>query len=211
MHCVKEGKSITASWASRCRASEAAKSTACGWMALLPGRPHTAAAYRTNDVITHVNGRPIYDADGLVLNVSSLPAAAPIRLTVLRHGQVRQFDLELAKGVGEKRIVTAPQPLWRGMRVDFSSAISGEFLQRLVNEQLLADGGVVVAEVTEDSPAGRAGIRPEMVITHVGNTRVQTPKEFEDAVAGKTGTVELREVRPPGLAVPRPSHFIDPE
>jgi S1-C subfamily serine protease len=93
------------------------------------------------------------------------------------------------------------------MRVDFASAISREFLIR--NDLLLVEGSVAVVEVNEDSPAWRAGIRPEMIISHVGNTRVQTPKEFRDAVAAKSGTVQLREVR--AFPIERPVHVVDPE
>jgi S1-C subfamily serine protease len=162
-------------------------------MGVVAGTPAQRSGLRAHDVITHVNGRPIYDADSLLLNVSSLPAEAPARLTVLREGQVRQFEVELAKGIPEKRIFTTPHPLWRGMRVDFATALGIEFLGR--NERLLQEGGVVVVEVDEDSPAWRAGIRTEMIISHVGNTRVQTPKEFREAVASKTREVQLREVR----------------
>ncbi len=53
-------------------------------------------------------------------------------------------------------------------------------------------GSVVVLEVDKDSPAAAAGLRYGMFITQVGNTPVRTPKEFFDAVAGKTGEVSLR-------------------
>jgi hypothetical protein len=37
-----------------------------------------------------------------------------------------------------------------------------------------------------------------MVITHVGATRVSTPKEFFAAIDGKTGLVQLRQALPKG-------------
>jgi S1-C subfamily serine protease len=159
-------------------------------------------------VITHVNGRPIYDSDGLVLNVTSLPAEAPARLTVLRNGQTKQIEVELAKAVPPKRIVTAPAEFWRGLRVEFASASGGDFLRD--NQALLQDGSVVAAEVIQDSPAWRAGVRPQMIISHVGTTHVQTPKEFQAAVAGKPGAVQLREVRLNGQ-IERPAYSVAPE
>jgi S1-C subfamily serine protease len=174
------------------------------------GMPAHRVGLQRDDVITHVNGRPIYDADGLVLNVSSLPAEAPARLTVLRRGQTMQFEIELAKAPATRRIVTAPPELWRGMRVDFASALGTDLIDR--SQQLLAEGCVVVAEVASESPAWRAGLRPEMVISHVGNTRVQTPREFQAAVSGKNGAVQVREVRIGPLHVlERPTHTIAPE
>lgn len=176
--------------------------------ATVPGTP-AHRHLRADDVITHVDGKPIYDADGLVLNVSSRPADSLTRFTILRSNKSQQVEVELAKAAPGKRIVTAPVELWRGMRVDFPSAISQEFLIR--NDHLLIDGVVAVAEVEQDSPAWRAGLRPEMIISHVGNRPVQTPREFREAVAGKSGTVQVREVRFSTLQLERPTHAVDPE
>ena len=51
--------------------------------------------------------------------------------------------------------------------------------------------GVVAAEVAENSPAFHAGLQPGMVVTHVGRTAVNTPKEFHAAVDNATGSVIL--------------------
>jgi serine protease Do len=176
---------------------------------VVAGTPAHRFGLQADDVITHVNGRPIYDADGLVLNVSSRPADAPTRLTVLRSGQTKHVDLELAKAAPSKRIVTVPAELWRGMRVDFASAISQDFLTR--NQPLLLEGSVVVAEVVQDSPAWRAGLRPEMIISHVGTAHVQTPRDFQLAIAGKNGAVQLREVRFSAFQIERLSHSVTAE
>lgn len=178
---------------------------------VVAGTPAHRSGLQSNDVITHVNGRPIYDADGLVLNVTSLSADAAARLTVLRSGQTRHFDVELAKAVPPKRIVTAPAEFWRGLRVEFASASGQDFLRN--NQPLLQEGSVVVAEVAQDSPAWRAGLRPEMIISHVGTTHVQTPKDFQSAIAGKSGVVQLREVRISTLQfqIERPSHAVAAE
>ncbi len=172
------------------------------------GTPAYRFGLQAQDVITHVNGRAIYDQDGLVLKVSSLPAEAPARLTVLRAGRPMQVEVELAKAAPAKRIATTPTELWRGLRVEFSSALGAEFLTR--STSLLAEGGVVVAEVAADSSAWRAGLRPEMVISHVGGQQVQSPRQFHEAVAGKTSAVQLREVRFHAIQVERLTHTIEP-
>lgn len=176
---------------------------------VVAGAPARRSGLLPDDVITHVNGRAIYDADGLVLNVSSLPAESAARLTVLRNGQTRQVEVELAKAPPSRRIVSAPVELWRGLRVEFASAMGGDFLKN--NQPILQEGGVVVAEVAADSPAWRAGLRPEMVISHVGGIQIQTPKEFQSAVGGKTGPVQLREVRFNAFKPERPIYSVDPE
>ncbi len=44
--------------------------------------------------------------------------------------------------------------------------------------------GALVAEVTEDSPASRAGLKPGDVITAVGDKAVQTPRDLARTIAG---------------------------
>ena len=54
------------------------------------------------------------------------------------------------------------------------------------------DNAVIVTEVAEGSPAWAAGLRRDMLITHVGREPIRTPKEFAAAVAGNTGAVSIR-------------------
>ncbi|MHC4403973.1 MAG: S1C family serine protease, partial [Planctomycetota bacterium] len=51
---------------------------------VLPGTPGERIGLRSGDRITAVNGTPIHDADGLVLEVGRLPVESPVRLTVVR-------------------------------------------------------------------------------------------------------------------------------
>jgi serine protease Do len=175
---------------------------------VVPGMP-AHNRLRRDDVIVEVNGQPIYDADGLVLEVSRQPAEADSRFTVMRNGRVMQVSVELAKSpaVG-KRVVTTPPEKWRGMRVDYTSSMGRDFLTR--NEYLLLDASIAVSEVDEGSPAWQAGIRPEVMISHVGNTSVKTPKEFWSAVTSKPGAVTLREVRLGVGQIERPQYKIEP-
>jgi S1-C subfamily serine protease len=173
------------------------------------GMPAQEAGLRRDDIITEVNGEPIYDADGLILQVSKQPVAAVTQFTVLRNGQVLQKSAELVKSpANTKRVVTMPNEAWRGMRIDYTSAMGGDFLIR--NESLLLDGNIAVSEVEEGSPAYAAGLRPEMIISHVGDVRVLSPKGFWSAVSGKTGSVKLREVRLGTGQVERPTYTIEP-
>ena len=53
-------------------------------------------------------------------------------------------------------------------------------------------GSVVVTDVEKDSPAAAAQLQVGMYITRVGGTPVRSPREFQAAVAGKSGDVALR-------------------
>ena len=160
------------------------------------GTPAQRYGLQPEDVITHVNGAPIYDQDGLVLEVGKLPVDATVRLTVEREGQVLPMSLTLAKyWVPGKRVVTTPAPVWRGIRVDYATATK-DFQEQARQNLVDLDGCVVITEVERDTPSWNEGLRPQMFISHVGGTRVATPKEFRAATEGKSGPLSLR-VLPP--------------
>lgn len=157
---------------------------------VVPGAPADRAGIRPNDIITSVNGQRIYDEDGLVLSVGRLPADAFVNLEVLREG--RQFKLEarLTKyPVRGKKIVTAPRPKWRGMAVDYVSAITVAPESFWQFPRTLEAVGVV--EVDQNSPAWKAGLRPGALISHVNGIPVKTPREFFEAVKSIQGPVRL--------------------
>ena len=78
-------------------------------------------------MVTAVNGTPIYDPDGLVLEVGKLPVEAVARLSLLREERSLNLDVKLSKfPVSGKKIVTAPPPSWRGLRVDYTDGLAGD-------------------------------------------------------------------------------------
>jgi len=166
----------------------------------LEGTPAGRSLLQPDDVITRVNDNPVRGPDDLLLHVGKLAPTDSVRLTVERDGRILSIDIpELAKYyVSRKKVVTRQRPAWRGLRVDYVTATSREKLQSLANQhQIDPQGSVLITEVEEDSPAWNEGLRPEMMISHVGNRRVRTPREFRDAVAGQSGPVLLRLSPPP--------------
>ncbi len=88
-------------------------------------------------------------------------------------------------------IVTRRDPAWRGLRVDYPTAVVDDE-GRFPGGMTLADRAVVVTEVVEKSPAWEAGLRRGMLIAQVGGAPVGTPKEFAAAVARNAGPIQLR-------------------
>lgn len=161
---------------------------------VVDGTPAARAGIDTNDIITAVDGRPIHSADDLILNVGRLPAGSTTTLSVERDGQRAQVPVELAKfAVVGKKIVTQPGPDWRGLRVDYPTAIT-DFSVTFGWYDGRNSEGVAVTEVAEGSASARDGVRPGMLITHVGGKAVRTPKQFFAETAGKDGPLELRVV-----------------
>ena len=152
---------------------------------LVSATPADQADIRTGDIITHVNGRTIHDADGLMLSVGREPIDRPLRLTVLRDGRELEKRVVLSKKfVWSTRpsIVTERDPMWRGIRVEYPTALADfkDFSDQGVVDRL---GCVAIVEVTRDSSAWREGLRTGMFISHVGDGRVATPPQFRTRVA----------------------------
>ena len=94
---------------------------------VIPGTPAARFGLRAGDVIAAVDGTPLHDADGLVLNVGKLPADAVARLSVWRSGTMRTVSVELSKyAVRGRKIVTETDPPWRGLRVEYPTAVVDE-------------------------------------------------------------------------------------
>jgi serine protease Do len=160
----------------------------------LDGMPRDPAT----DVIVRVNGRPVHDADDLLVALSSELAGAKVQLEVLKRGIERKtIEVRLAKFlVPSKRIVTSlgPRPYFRGVRVDYTSLLAQP--PGLLRE---IPPGVLVAHVqpqaqvwTADAgkPA-RTELRPGEIITHVGAIAVNTPAEFYAAVQAARDPIEV--------------------
>ena len=163
--------------------------------ATLEGTPAGRSTLRPGDVITKVNDQPVREPDELLLSVGRLAPDASVRLTVERDGKEQIVEIpELSKHwISRKSVVTSRPPAWRGLRVDYVTASPD--LQAWVEQRRIdPQGSVLITEVEKDSPAWNEGLRPDMMISHVGKTRVTTPKQFREAAAKAEaeGPVELR-------------------
>jgi S1-C subfamily serine protease len=126
-------------------------------------------------------------SDALVLSVSRLAPAADIKLSVLRGGQPRTLTANLTKAhmVGH-RVVTNPPATWRGLQVDYPTA--------LISPQELSEipaGCVAVRSSSADSPAAKSGLTKGMLISAVGDRICHSPAAFLQAVRELDGSVEL--------------------
>ena len=167
--------------------------------------PAARAGLRSGDVVTHVMGRPILDADALIVQLSGLPVDATAQLkverfdTLLRRYRTHEKDVTLSKRRVRspfEAVVTDRPPDWRGLRAEYATAMPrfAVLARQSIDGQATIDpeGCVGVAQVAPDSPAWNAGLRPGQFVTHVDRTRVADPGQFRKAVADKKGPVPLR-------------------
>jgi S1-C subfamily serine protease len=160
------------------------------------GTPADDAGLIVDDQIIDVGGMPVTDWDSLVVAINHFGPGNQVRLRVLRTGETLEKTVVLGKlNVPGEVIATSRPALWRGLRIDYPTVAAnspdGILPPAEVVIQAMARGGVVVTEVIPGSPADVAGLRPGQVVLNVGGQHVKSPSEFEKAVAGREGPIEL--------------------
>ncbi len=86
-------------------------------------------------------------------------------------------------------IATNRPTAWRGLRVDFLSALPETFQREVLDAMAL--GGVGVVGVRPNSPADAAGLKVGLIVKAVNGKEVRTPSDFAEAVAQTSGSVKI--------------------
>ncbi len=152
------------------------------------------AMFQAPSLITHIGGEAVNDFDDLRLQVGKLQAGARTSITFEQDGQVLVRDLVVAKYRPSavlkslKPIVSVRDPDWRGLRVDFASAVVGV---RIGTSDALVTP-VAVSEVEPNSLAAKAGLAPGMFVKSVDGTPLETPDDFRREVAKVNKAVTIK-------------------
>ena len=165
---------------------------------VFPGTPAARAGLAAGDVVTAVDGREMNGVDSVQLAIGTQPPMQTVTLQYRREGKPGKSSAQLAKlAVSGKVIATDRPPSWRGLRVDYSSALDALALsEQLASGANDEEGCVLVSEVERESPAWKAGTRKGMFISHVGEKRVATPDEFRAATEAASGEIIIRLTQP---------------
>ncbi|MPZ21735.1 MAG: Do family serine endopeptidase, partial [Luteitalea sp.] len=170
--------------------------------------PAEDAGLQQGDVIVGVNGQDIRNRDELRNLIASQQPGSKANVTFLRSGKEQSVTVTLSELETEEQASRTSgggesESGRLGLRVE---PLTPELRAKLKTTR---DGGVVVADVTPDSPAGEAGLRPGMVIYEVNKKPVQSAQDVTKAVAaagnsavlltiGVDGSESLVAVRPQG-------------
>jgi S1-C subfamily serine protease len=162
--------------------------------AVAPESPAARAGLMKGDLIIKVGARDVNDAKALVEAVGSHKVGEKVVLHVLRDGKEQTIEATLAERPGEK------MPSFRGWpdqpRGHFLG-VRAEDLTAEVKARLGVDvaKGAVVREVLPNTPAAKAGLQKDDVITAVNGKAVTNGEELRKAVqqadAGKDVTVKV--------------------
>jgi len=145
-----------------------------------PDSPAAKAGLKDGDVILKADDKEVKDIEALTHAVTSHKAGDKLQLHVRRDG--KEQDLT---------VTVADRPVRRGHDLgDFQAekhAFLGVQSQPLTPELkdhlgVAADHGVVVTDVVPNTPAAKAGLKSEDVITAVGDKAINKPEELRDAI-----------------------------
>jgi serine protease Do len=175
-------------------ASDVASRSRLSATQVYPNSPAARGGLRIGDVLTHIADQPMYEIDDVQLAISAQQPGASTTIAFERDGQPATANVTLAKlAVAGKAIATVRPEAWRGMRIDYATALDALALGEAIKTGAYDEQGcILVTEVEPDSMAWRTGVRPGMFVTHVAEKRVTTPEEFRAAVKNLGETLDLK-------------------
>src|SRR5262249_27485573 len=147
---------------------------------VMPGSPAAKAGVTINNYLVKVDGTPIRTKDDLFLTIGTALAGSTIQLELAQtpDGPTHKCQVTLAKDyVPGAFIASERPPAVGGVRVDYASTLirAGDGSQRIPD-------GVVVREVLPGSPAEKANLQMDRVITKVNGRSVFAPADYYEAV-----------------------------
>jgi S1-C subfamily serine protease len=155
--------------------------------AVAPESPAAKAGLRKGDLIVKIGARDVNDPKTLVEAVAGHKVGEKVMLHVLRDGKEQTIEATLAERPAEK------MPSFRG-RLDQPR---GHFLGVRAEDFTAVDSakGAVVREVLPNTPAAKAGLQKDDIITAVNGKPVTNGDELRKAVqqaeADKDVTVKV--------------------
>lgn len=179
--------------------------------------PAEEAGLQEDDIIVSINGTRIADAADLTDLVADQKPGDKVTIKLYRDGKEQTLDATLAARKNpNKRTFSIVTPksgshaYWFGDD-DRKGSYIGVSLTEL-SDQLAAyfgaarNGGVLISEVSEDSPAEKAGLKAGDVIVEVNDEKVSDASDVSEIITdlkpGDKASLEiLRDKRPMTVAV----------
>jgi serine protease Do len=149
------------------------------------GRRITGSVEHTSPLLPGSSGGPVVNAAGELLGINTNRLGEGFYLAISADGALR----ERADALGRGEFATPPR-----LGVALAPGHVARRLRRAVG--LPEREGLLIREVTEESPASRAGLAQGDLIVAVGGQPVRTLDDLFDALqAAGDGTIELTVVR----------------
>lgn len=146
-----------------------------------PGGPAEAAGVKGGDVVLAVDDDRVRNATELKAVIGATPPGSRVDLLILREGEEKTIQVELAELTEEALAGTDPVRAPSGeARLGLEvQALTPEIARRMGVDD---DEGVIVASVRSSSEAGRRGIRRGDIIREINRQRIRDMSDYADAL-----------------------------
>lgn len=147
---------------------------------VMDGSPAKEAGIQRRDVIVSFNGKDVSENDDLPLMVAKTPIGKSVPVEVMRQGKKKDFSVTVKELQEKKEEEVAEEPT-----PDEESKL-GLTVQEITPDIASSLGlngtqGVLVGNVTPDSPGADSGIQRGDVILEVGATPITSVEDFRRA------------------------------
>ena len=167
---------------------------------VLGDSPADEAGINDGDVIISFDGQKVWDQDDLLDFIEEKKAGESVALELIRDGKSVTVNVELGKRPRSRGVFSSETKRQHGKNYrlfsdrgkvrhfGFSSGYVGVSLTTL-SEQLAdyfgvkGDKGVLISEVSEDSPAEKAGLKAGDVIIAIGDEEISDYSDVKEIVS----------------------------
>jgi serine protease Do len=152
---------------------------------VVQGNPAEKAGIKAKDIITAVNGDKVKSSRELTAKAATLPVGETTKITVVRDGKEKTFDVKVAKRPLTVADAGSKPPVEKegeyGLQVTDLTPVMAQRLN--VNRET----GVVVVGVRPDSKAYKAGVQQGDLILEVNRQSVSSTGELKQLLAKYKG------------------------
>lgn len=143
------------------------------------GSPADKAGLKSADIILAFNGKPVGYASALPPLVGAVAPGETVDVDILRNGKNKTLSVTI-DALDEGRKISAMKPVDPVGESRLGVQVSE--VPEEMKEELDLDAGVVVAEISPDSPAAVAGIRKGDIIISFDREEIDDVSELEKLV-----------------------------
>jgi serine protease Do len=158
-----------------------------------PDKPGARAGLKQDDVITEVDGQAVTSVDNLRRTIALRPPGSSVTLTVYRAGKAREMKVTLTKL--EEEVSSRSGPAEHESHDDSNKEQFGLSLATPSAELARARGlprGAFITEVQPGSPADKAGLEPNLLVTEANGQLVGSAGDLSRILrAAKPGSTVL--------------------
>jgi serine protease Do len=143
--------------------------------------PADKAGLKPGDVILEYDGQKVKDMQSFRLRVSSTPAGQKVKMVVFRDGKRKNISVKI--GEYPEEVSNLP-----GEDNEYGLGIKVRNINPALTQQynIVAEEGVIVVYVENNSPAEDVGIQIGDVIIAIGKTKIRTTDDYYETIKNIT-------------------------